>query len=190
MSTVVRLATYRDLKAIYEHDLRHVLESGQEGDVIFLPFEAGKDTRTLDEFADPKFESFAKPVTEKGWERAWIITNETPGETTGAKKVYGVLWLLHSPKLTASLHRCLLMMGIERSHRKDGYGSKLITEAVAWAKAQGLTWMQLNVFDHNEPAKALYRKFGFKEVGTTPDLFRVHGQKINDTEMLLRLNDA
>ena len=176
----VRMATYKDLKAIFEHDGRHTLESGRDGDVIFLPFEAGKDQRTLDEFADPKFEAFEKPVTEKGWERAWIITDE--------KQVYGVLWLVHSPKLEASLHRCLLMMGIERSHRRGGFGSKLISEAIDWAKSQKLSWIQLNVFDHNEPAKALYRKFGFQEIGTSPDLFRVHGQSINDTEMVLRLD--
>ncbi|MES2856860.1 MAG: GNAT family N-acetyltransferase, partial [Bdellovibrionota bacterium] len=79
-------------------------------------------------------------------------------------------------------------MGIERSHRGGGWGTKLMEVAIGWAKEQpSLDWVQLYVFDHNEPAKALYRKFGFEAVGTVEDLFRVHGQRIADTHMVLNI---
>ena len=64
-----------------------------------------------------------------------------------------------------------------------------MADAIQWAKQQQtLSWLQLAVFAHNEPAKALYRKFGFIEVGTTPDMFRVFGKEVTDTAMILRLN--
>lgn len=175
----VRLATVDDLKKLYEHHQRHWDESGTGGDSIFMP-QIDRDALTLDHFCDPKFDSFEKSVKEVGWERYWIITDDTA--------IYGMLRLNHHPKLPSSLHRCLMQMGIERAHRRGGHGSELLNQAITWARAQGLTWMQLNVFEHNEPAKSLYRKFGFKAYGTIPDLFRVNGQSIDDTEMLLRLN--
>lgn len=175
----VRLATTSDLKKLYEHHCRHWDESGRDGDLVFMP-EIDRESLTLDRFCDPKFESFEKSVKEIGWERIWIITDETT--------IFGMLRLNHHPRLPSSLHRCLMQMGIQRSHRRGGYGSELLMQSIAWARSQGLTWMQLNFFEHNEPAKSLYRKFGFKAYGTIPDLFRVGGQSIDDTEMLLRLN--
>ena len=60
--------------------------------------------------------------------------------------------------------------------------------ALDWAKAQPtLTWLQLFVFDHNLPAKKLYKKFGFEKSGITPDMFRVNGQKISEVSMILML---
>ena len=50
-----------------------------------------------------------------------------------------------------------------------------------------LDWISLNVFESNPGAKALYSKFGFETSGTTRDMFRVFGQKIDDTEMVLKL---
>ncbi|MGZ5278656.1 MAG: GNAT family N-acetyltransferase [Pseudobdellovibrionaceae bacterium] len=78
--------------------------------------------------------------------------------------------------------------GIERSHRNQGFGSKMMQEGIAWAKSQPhLDWLQLYVFEDNLLAKKLYQKFGFVETGTTPDMFRVHGKQMADTAMILKL---
>jgi ribosomal protein S18 acetylase RimI-like enzyme len=177
----VRLATGYDLKKIYEHHQRHFAESGVDGDVVFAPSLTATD-KTLDEFADQKFEAFEKTSKQVGWERMWIVTDE--------EAVYGMLRLLHSPRMESALHRALLQMGIERKCRASGFGSKLMQAAIGWARAEGLEWITLFVFEHNEPAKALYRKFGFSVVGTTRDLFRLRGLKIDDTEMVLHLPPA
>lgn len=176
---LVRLATVHDIKKIYEHHQRHWDESGADGDVIFMP-QVDREGFSLDRFYDEKYEAFEKSSKSVGWQRMWIVTDET--------HVFGMLKLNHHPKLECSLHRCLMQMGIERTHRRDGHGSELLSQAIAWAKSEGLTWMQLNVFENNGPAKSLYRKFGFKAYGTIPDLFRINGESIDDTEMLLRLN--
>lgn len=46
-----------------------------------------------------------------------------------------------------------------------------------------LAWMDLGEFAHNAPARALYAKLGFVEVGTTRDRFRIDGQEIEDIAM-------
>ncbi|HVK61685.1 MAG TPA: GNAT family N-acetyltransferase [Bdellovibrionales bacterium] len=179
MAAVVRLAEISDLKALIEHSLRHQAESGRDGDFVFTPSEE-PNSLPFETLLPQKTKSWNLSPTENGWERVWIVTD---GEA-----VFGELTLCHRPPMKATLHRAHLMMGLERSHRSSGYGKQLMQTAIEWAKSQPtLDWVQLYVFDHNEPAKALYRKFGFEGGTTTVDLFRVHGQSINDTEMVLRL---
>jgi ribosomal protein S18 acetylase RimI-like enzyme len=81
-----------------------------------------------------------------------------------------------------------MAMGIERDFRGQGWGGRLLQTALDWARAETtLAWVDLGVFEHNAPARALYRKFGFKEVGRREDLFRVHGVRITDIQMVLEL---
>ncbi len=161
------------------HRLRHSKENGRDGDFIFAPTEEEHPMR--EDELKKEAEALAKPVTTPGWLRVWIVTDEI--------EILGEITLIHRPAMKACLHRCLLMMGLERTLRKQGWGSKLVSEAVSWAKREPtLEWITLNVFENNPPAKALYMKSGFEAVGTTKDLFRVFGKSIDDTEMVLKLN--
>ncbi len=162
----------------WEHCSRIGKESGRDGDLIFSPTEDWDVP--LADYLKSYDEKFKKSVLEADWERAWVIA-----DTNG---IYGDLYLVHRPPLKSCLHRATLMMGIERSHRNQGFGSKLMREAISWAKAQpSIEWLQLYVFEGNIPAKRLYAKFGFKENGTTVDMFRVHGTQVADTSMILKL---
>jgi ribosomal protein S18 acetylase RimI-like enzyme len=103
-------------------------------------------------------------------------------------EIHGTIQLRHSPRLESCLHRALLAMGIERSHRAQGWGRQLLEAALGWAQAQpSLDWIDLGVFENNAPARALYSRFGFREVGRREDLFRAFGVKITDIEMVLKL---
>ncbi len=167
-----------DVPMLVRHRVRHSKENGKDGDPIFRPFETDYVAQESDQRQFT--ELLQKPVTEPGWLRSWIVTDE--------EEVYGELALVNQPALATALHRCLLMMGLERSIRRQGWGSKLISEAISWARERpSLDWISLNVFENNLPAKALYTKFGFRAVGTTRDLFRVYGKSIDDTHMVLRL---
>ncbi len=161
------------------HRTRHSKENGRDGDVIFAPTE--DDYPIREEDLKKEADALAKPVTTPGWLRVWIVTDEA--------EIWGEVTLMSRPAMKAAMHRCMLMMGLERPIRRQGFGSKLVNEAVIWAKHQPtLDWITLNVFENNPPAKALYKKCGFEVVGTTKDLFRVFGKSIDDTEMVLKLN--
>ena len=167
-----------DLPMLVRHKVRHSEENGRDGDVIFAPIE-GVDPITEDDLRRSAA-ALSIPVTDRGWMRVWILTDEV--------EVYGELTLIHRPPLKTSIHRCHLMMGLERNVRRQGFGSKLMLESMTWAHEQPtLDWIALNVFENNQAAKSLYSKFGFKPVGTTRDLFRVFGQSIDDTEMVIKL---
>jgi RimJ/RimL family protein N-acetyltransferase len=177
---IVKLATATELQKLWEHENRHEQESGRDGDIIFMPFEKSKETPFAD-YQKEKTAQWSKPVTEVGWGRAWVALDQN-------QTVVGALKLYPMGKIETLLHRAILATGIERRTRGQGLGSHLMSAALTWAKQQPtLDWIELYVFGHNEAAQALYRKFGFEVIGTTPDMFRVHGQKIDDTKMVLRL---
>jgi RimJ/RimL family protein N-acetyltransferase len=176
-----RMARTEDLKKYWAHDLRHSSESGSDGDIIFSPFEEpwnGSEEETFNE----KSVRWLRPITEIGWERCWVLADNDG--------IYGDVKLVHHPDLKSMLHRARLMIGIERVYRSQGWGAKLVTDAITWAREQpSLDWVDLSVFSHNKSAMNLYSRFGFREIGRAADLFRVGSQKIEDIQMTLKLRD-
>jgi len=72
--------------------------------------------------------------------------------------------------------------------RGRGVGSALVEAAIDWARAHDLHKLALGVFPHNEPAIALYRKFGFVEEGRlVRHIRRADGQLWDLIEMGLPL---
>jgi RimJ/RimL family protein N-acetyltransferase len=58
-----------------------------------------------------------------------------------------------------------LGMLVARDWRGKGVGSALLQACVDWARAAGAHKVALQVWPHNEAARNLYRKFGFREEG-------------------------
>jgi len=58
-----------------------------------------------------------------------------------------------------------LGMEVARASRGRGVGTALMEEAVATARRLGAHKIALQVWPHNEAARALYRRFGFVEEG-------------------------
>lgn len=58
-----------------------------------------------------------------------------------------------------------LGMAIVEEHRGLGIGSALVRACIDWALEAGAHKITLQVWPHNEAARALYRKFGFEEEG-------------------------
>ena len=65
----------------------------------------------------------------------------------------------------ASFHVADLGLMVAATHRRHGIGQALLETTVRWAREVGVTKLELHVFPHNEPALALYRRFGFVEEG-------------------------
>jgi GNAT superfamily N-acetyltransferase len=123
----IRLAQFSDLKEYRNHLLRHGKESGQDGDLIFAPYEQHWD-QSLEDLKKEKTEKWSKPVTQARWERCWILVDK------GA--VYGEIKLAHHLAMKTTLHRAILMIGIEKPYRGQGLGNQLVQTALSWAKNQ------------------------------------------------------
>ena len=69
-------------------------------------------------------------------------------------------------------HRCAVGIALYQKFCGMGVGTALLSEILAAAKAAGYERAELEAVSANEPAIALYRKFGFETTGTVPRAFR------------------
>ncbi|MEJ7602205.1 MAG: GNAT family N-acetyltransferase [Kofleriaceae bacterium] len=166
-----------ELPALCVHIFRHHAESGRDGDLVFSPRMA---TDPYDHAAaTERYRSgWSRDLAEPAWLRTWGIVED--GEVQGHLD-------LHGGRLPSELHRATLGMGLQRQVRRRGFGRALIATAIEWARDHRLAWLDLGVFVHNAPARALYQAMGFVEIGTTRDQFRVDGRSIDDIAMTLKL---
>jgi len=173
MELTIRPLTKRDVANFAEHFARHRGESGR-GDPHFMPFEPGRDDgpRGLDAAA------LDRGLDRPGWQR-WFVAVTDDGRIVGHVNLKG-------DTLRTGSHRCQLGIGIERSYRQQGLGTRLMTAAIEFAReARSIDWVDLTVFAHNAPARKLYERLGFREVGTIPDRFRIDSTSIDDVLMSL-----
>ena len=64
---------------------------------------------------------------------------------------------------------------VDREHRGQGVGRRLMEALVAGADAAGLWTIQTSVFPENEASLALHRSAGFREVGIRERLGQLDG---------------
>ena len=183
----VRPARPSDARDYAAHIARHIADSGKDGNLHYAPI-SGVDR---DEVAHASERRWAAPVGEPGWGRAWVLVRKVsfgflPGPSSN---VVGHVEL-RGPTLPSAMHRCELSLGLEREYRQKGFGSALMNRALAWARSEtSLRFVDLKVFGHNEPARALYQRCGFRETGRIEEAFVMQdGTVIDDIVMLLSLS--
>ena len=68
-----------------------------------------------------------------------------------------------------------LSIAVVPSRRHHGYGSKLMNELLARAREAGYETISLSVEDNN-PARHLYERYGFREVGKSDNNVTMHAE--------------
>jgi RimJ/RimL family protein N-acetyltransferase len=192
---VIRAAKVSDAARLIEHLYRHLAESGKQGSPVFGFPPALSPAEAIERLS----EGYGRPLTELGWERAFVLVEPTdpavPGgqrgsepPSEGAGNIVGHCEL-RTDGLPVRQHRATLGMGLERSFTGRGLGGRLLDAVLTFAeRATTLRWIDLGVFVGNEPALRLYQRFGFVETGRVRDMFRLaDGTSIDDVQMSLAL---
>ncbi len=184
-SLALRPARPADARDFADHVAAHMAESGRGGSHHFAIARA-IDPEEVRESAKARW---SRPLDEPLWARAWLLSTEPsvfdrarPGCVVGHLELRG-------GRVPAELHRAVLAMGIQRPFTGQGHGRRLMDAAIAWARdVAHLSWIDLGVFANNEPARRLYARVGFVEVGVQRDAFRVDdGVSVDDVHMTLPL---
>ena len=66
----------------------------------------------------------------------------------------------------------MMNIAVHPDYRRQGIAEKLVLSLVDALKAKGNYCLTLEVRASNEPAKALYEKLGFTQVGLRPRYYR------------------
>ncbi len=161
---------------VYLND--HLTDNGGEAG-YFQPMPHGQSAFPA-ERAAPFRDGLRIAVGVKGWRRAWVARS-------AQGRIVGHIDLRAHPESFTG-HRCLLGMGVDRSHRRAGLGAALMAHARQWAAdVARLEWMDLQVISQNHAALALYRRAGFETVGEIDEMFRIDGKAFSYTTMSMRL---
>jgi RimJ/RimL family protein N-acetyltransferase len=165
-----------DPDAYARHIVEHMAESGRGG----LPHFAISRVWARDEVRTAFEGRQAKGLDEPLWGRTWLLFDD--------QRVVGHLEL-RGGRVPAEMHRATLGMGILRAYTGRRHGQRLVEVAMRWARDEaGLAWIDLGVFSNNAPARKLYTRMGFVEIGLREDAFHLDaGPKIDDVQMALRL---
>lgn len=68
----------------------------------------------------------------------------------------------------------LLNLSVAAAHQRGGHGSALLREAMRVARGRGAQHVFLEVRPSNDGAKALYKRFGFRQVAVRPNYYPAH----------------
>jgi RimJ/RimL family protein N-acetyltransferase len=82
-----------------------------------------------------------------------------------------------------TLHSAYLVVGILKSYRGKGVGTKLFQELEAWALAHQIHRLELTVVSQNKAGLALYKKMGFEVEGTKKDSLFIAGEYVDEYYM-------
>ena len=91
------------------------------------------------------------------------------------------LYILHPNNVGRCGHICNASYAVRRDARGMGAGESLVRHCLAQARELGFRIMQFNaVVKANRPARNLYQKLGFQELGTIPGGFRMKDGHMED----------
>jgi len=174
----IRLLELCDADKFSNHYVTVLNQSGIEGRPVYNFFEPG--TFELTASAKANFiERIKSDLTSLSWEKVFVCAK---------KDVIRGHLSLRGSKVPQSSHRVLLMMAIENGFTGQGLGSQLLEHAISWCTSNSLIdWIDLGVFAQNEPAIALYKKFGFEKISLKRDAFRVERESIDVVDMTYKI---
>jgi len=108
-------------------------------------------------------------LTECANPRSTILVAGPPPPQPWETWAYIVYWVVAD-----EMH--LLNLAVHPARRRQGIARALLTEALARVRTQGVVVVWLEVRPSNAAALALYRAFGFEEVGVRPGYYSDCGE--------------
>jgi len=81
----------------------------------------------------------------------------------------------------------LLNLSVAAARQRSGHGSALLMEAMRMARARDAQHLFLEVRPSNLGAKALYRRFGFRQVSVRPGYYPAHAGREDALVLTLAL---
>ena len=115
---------------------------------------------------------------------AAVLVAETPGG-----ELVGRLSIARDQH-PSSPHVADIGVMVAATHRRQGVGRALLAAADSWARAAGITKLELHVFPHNTAAIALYEALGYEREGYRRAHYARAGGLVDAVVMALLVGDG
>jgi ribosomal-protein-alanine N-acetyltransferase len=103
----------------------------------------------------------------RGNETIMLVARTRPDESAAER--FHIIGFIAARMSADELH--INNMAVREGWRQDGIGSLLLGAALEEGRRRGARYSFLEVRASNDPAQALYNKFGFKENGRRPNYY-------------------
>lgn len=78
----------------------------------------------------------------------------------------------------------LLNITVAPAHQRQGWARFMLDALVLWSRGQGAQWLWLEVRQSNAPARRLYTRYGFAEVGLRRGYYPLAHQRREDAVVM------
>ena len=148
----------------------------------------------LDGVAEVEKTAYGHPWSRKhfadsigsGYPAILLLGEPLPGEVAGPMRPDGRVLLGYLVAMPGVEEVHLLNITVAPAHQRQGWARCLLDALVLWSRGLGALWLWLEVRESNAPARALYRRYGFMDVGVRKAYYPA-GQGKREDAMVMHL---
>ena len=118
-------------------------------------------------------------------EDVWVQAAEArPGEVAYPPRADGRVLLGYLVAMPGVDEVHLLNITVAPSQQRQGWARFLLDALALWSRGQGAQWLWLEVRAGNAPARALYDRYGFQQVGLRKGYYPAGGLRREDAVVM------
>lgn len=126
-----------------------------------------------------------------GYPAILLLSQPLPGEVVHPPRADGRVLLGYLVAMPGVDEVHLLNITVATAHQRQGWARFMLDALGLWSRGQGAQWLWLEVRQGNAPARALYERCGFAQVGLRKGYYPAgHFQREDAVVMSLRLAPA
>ena len=123
-----------------------------------------------------------------GYPAMLLLSEALPGEVPHPPRADGRVLLGYLVAMPGVDEVHLLNITVATAHQRQGWARFMLDALTLWSRGQGAQWVWLEVRQSNAPARALYERYGFAQVGLRKGYYPAgHFQREDAVVMSLNL---
>ena len=119
-----------------------------------------------------------------GYPAVLLLGEALPGELPHPPRADGRVLLGYLVAMPGVDEVHLLNITVAPAHQRQGWARFMLDALALWSRGQGAQWLWLEVRQSNTPARRLYSRYGFAEVGLRRGYYPLAHQKREDAVVM------
>jgi [ribosomal protein S18]-alanine N-acetyltransferase len=116
-------------------------------------------------YAHPWSRKHFRDSLQSGYPAVLLLGEALPHERAQTARADGSVLLGYLVAMPGVDEMHLLNVTVAPAHQRQGWARFMLDALALWSRAQGAQWLWLEVRESNAPARRLYERHGFKQVG-------------------------